>query len=94
MPVREAFRNLGSQGLAISEPGRGVRVASFRSAETREAIYPASARSYWHSSRRGMFCSDLGNMLYVMPPYCIDGGDLDTVYETLLDALDSVALAR
>ncbi|TIV87296.1 MAG: GntR family transcriptional regulator, partial [Mesorhizobium sp.] len=28
VPVREAFRRLEAQGLAISEPRRGVRVAS------------------------------------------------------------------
>lgn len=29
VPVREAFRRLEAQGLAIGEPRRGVRVASF-----------------------------------------------------------------
>lgn len=29
VPVREAFRRLEAQGLAVSEPRRGVRVASF-----------------------------------------------------------------
>ncbi len=36
VPVREAFRLLEAQGLAISEPRRGVRVASFDLAEVRE----------------------------------------------------------
>ncbi|OJU03823.1 MAG: GntR family transcriptional regulator [Rhizobium sp. 63-7] len=36
VPVREAFRRLEAQGLAISEPRRGVRVASFDIAEVRE----------------------------------------------------------
>lgn len=36
VPVREAFRRLEAQGLAISEPRRGVRVASFELAEVRE----------------------------------------------------------
>lgn len=36
VPVREAFRRLEAQGLAISEPRRGVRVASFDLAEVRE----------------------------------------------------------
>jgi DNA-binding GntR family transcriptional regulator len=36
VPVREAFRRLEAQGLAISEPRRGVRVASFDLGEVKE----------------------------------------------------------
>ncbi|WP_027998604.1 GntR family transcriptional regulator [Sinorhizobium arboris] len=36
VPVREAFRRLEAQGLAVSEPRRGVRVASFSHKEVRE----------------------------------------------------------
>ncbi|MBB3608589.1 GntR family transcriptional regulator [Rhizobium sp. BK602] len=36
VPVREAFRRLEAQGLAISVPRRGVRVASFDLKEVRE----------------------------------------------------------
>lgn len=36
VPVREAFRLLESQGLVVSEPRRGVRVAGFSLEEVRE----------------------------------------------------------
>lgn len=36
VPVREAFRILEAQGLAVSEPRRGVRVAGFSLEEVRE----------------------------------------------------------
>jgi DNA-binding GntR family transcriptional regulator len=36
VPVREAFRKLEAQGLAVSAPRRGVRVASFDLEEVRE----------------------------------------------------------
>jgi len=36
VPVREAFRRLEAQGLVVSEPRRGVRVARFDLAEVRE----------------------------------------------------------
>lgn len=36
VPVREAFRRLEAQGLAVSEPRRGVRVAAFSQEEVRE----------------------------------------------------------
>ncbi|WP_114389722.1 GntR family transcriptional regulator [Notoacmeibacter marinus] len=36
VPVREAFRRLEAQGLVVSEPRRGVRVAGFTQEEVRE----------------------------------------------------------
>ena len=36
VPVREAFRLLVAQGLAVSEPRRGVRVATFNLGEVKE----------------------------------------------------------
>ncbi len=36
VPVREAFRRLEAQGLAVSEPRCGVRVATFSLEEVRE----------------------------------------------------------
>ena len=36
VPVREAFRRLEAQGLVVSEPRRGVRVAGFTPSEVRE----------------------------------------------------------
>lgn len=36
VPVREAFRRLEAQGLAVSEPRKGVRVASFDLSEVKE----------------------------------------------------------
>ncbi|HEV7372378.1 GntR family transcriptional regulator [Arenibaculum sp.] len=36
VPVREAFRRLEAQGLAVSEPRRGVRVASFELSKVKE----------------------------------------------------------
>jgi DNA-binding GntR family transcriptional regulator len=36
VPVREAFRRLEAQGLAVSEPRRGVRVAAFDVSEIKE----------------------------------------------------------
>jgi len=43
VPVREAFRRLEAQGLAVSEPRRGVRVAAFDPAEMREVAEMRSA---------------------------------------------------
>jgi DNA-binding GntR family transcriptional regulator len=43
VPVREAFRRLEAQGLAISEPRRGVRVAAFGLEEVREVAQMRAA---------------------------------------------------
>lgn len=43
VPVREAFRRLEAQGLAVSEARRGVRVASFSLAEVLEVARMRSA---------------------------------------------------
>ena len=43
VPVREAFRRLEAQGLAVSEPRRGVRVASFDLKEVREVAQMRAA---------------------------------------------------
>src|SRR6478735_7220313 len=43
VPVREAFRRLEAQGLAVSEPRRGVRVAAFDLKEVREVAQMRAA---------------------------------------------------
>lgn len=43
VPVREAFRRLEAQGLVVSEPRRGVRVASFDIGEVREVALMRAA---------------------------------------------------
>lgn len=43
VPVREAFRRLEAQGLVVSEPRRGVRVASFDLKEVREVAQMRAA---------------------------------------------------
>ncbi|MFD1330088.1 GntR family transcriptional regulator [Mycoplana ramosa] len=43
VPVREAFRRLEAQGLVVSEPRRGVRVAAFDLKEVREVAQMRAA---------------------------------------------------
>ncbi len=47
VPVREAFRRLEAQGLAVSEPRRGVRVASFQLSEVRKSRKCARRWRFW-----------------------------------------------
>jgi adenosylmethionine-8-amino-7-oxononanoate aminotransferase len=40
---------------------------------------------------RGLLLRPLGNTIYVMPPYCVTGGELDLVYAAIRDAADRFA---
>ncbi len=58
--------------------------------------YPAEDKTYFSSLRdklyafflsRGILLRPLGNVLYVMPPYCIKLSELEWIYETLEETL-------
>jgi len=40
---------------------------------------------------RGLLLRPMGNTVYVMPPYCIDDGDLDTIYTAIGRAAKEIA---
>jgi len=40
---------------------------------------------------RDLLLRPLGNTIYVMPPYCITGAELDLVYDAIREAADSLA---
>ncbi|WP_267396753.1 MULTISPECIES: adenosylmethionine--8-amino-7-oxononanoate transaminase [unclassified Sphingomonas] len=40
---------------------------------------------------RDLLLRPLGNTVYVMPPYCIDAGDLDRVYDAIGEACEAMA---
>ena len=40
-------------------------------------------RFYKASLAQGVLLRPLGNTIYVMPPYCITGTELDLVYDTI-----------
>jgi len=61
--------------------------------------YQAEVSSYFHSIRdtlyqffldRGILLRPLGNVLYVMPPYCITAEQLQGVYEHIIFTLEGV----
>jgi adenosylmethionine---8-amino-7-oxononanoate aminotransferase len=35
----------------------------------------------------------LGNTIYVMPPYCVNGGELDLIYDVIRAAPDALKVA-
>lgn len=48
-----------------------------------EQLYP-------YFLERGILMRPLGNIIYLVPPYCISHEDLEYIYQTILDALDLI----
>lgn len=85
----------------LSTIGAHPRVERCRSLGTIAAFTVTSREqtSYLNSLRDSIynFCIDkgviirpLGNVVYIMPPYCITDEELDKVYSTLLSMLDTI----
>ena len=57
------------------------------------AISPSvGPRLYALFLERGVLLRPLGNTIYVMPPYCITGDELDLVYDAIRAAADAFGL--
>ncbi|MDE5451014.1 aminotransferase class III-fold pyridoxal phosphate-dependent enzyme, partial [Elizabethkingia meningoseptica] len=46
-----------------------------------EILYP-------YFLQRGILMRPLGNIIYLVPPYCTTEEDLNEIYQTILDALE------
>jgi len=52
------------------------------------ALGPALGRYF---RERGLLLRPMGNIVYVMPPYCIDDADLDAIYDAIAGAAREIA---
>lgn len=43
---------------------------------------------------RGLLVRPLGDVVYLMPPYCVTPDELDGLYDAILDAPDAIGIAR
>ena len=50
------------------------------------------ASLYQHFIAEGVILRPLGNVIYILPPYCITDGELQQVYKSILSALDKMAI--
>ncbi|KAB2920461.1 MAG: adenosylmethionine--8-amino-7-oxononanoate transaminase [Hyphomicrobiaceae bacterium] len=93
-PVLERVRRLGEMQEERLAPFRGdARFANVRRLGTIAALdlvsdsagYLADVgpRLYDFFVARGLLLRPLGNTIYVMPPYCIEAGDLDLIYAAI-----------
>ena len=57
-----------------------------------EADYfdPLGPTLYERFIKRGILLRPLGNVLYVLPPYCITAQELELVYDTITEVLDTI----
>jgi adenosylmethionine-8-amino-7-oxononanoate aminotransferase len=96
-PVMERIRALAAaQGERIAPFAGDRRFAAVRQLGTITALDLAVAdRGYLAGVGpklqsfflgRGLILRPLGNTIYVMPPYCTTGGELDLVYEAISEA--------
>ena len=45
---------------------------------------------YQYFIDKGVLLRPLGNVLYILPPYCISDQELNTVYNSIFEALEKV----
>ena len=50
-------------------------------------------RIYHYFLSRGILLRPMGNVLYLIPPYCITDAQLDFIYQTILEFLQTDAAA-
>jgi adenosylmethionine-8-amino-7-oxononanoate aminotransferase len=46
---------------------------------------------YEYFLKRDILLRPLGNVIYILPPYCIEAGDLHRIYDVIEEAIDAVA---
>jgi adenosylmethionine-8-amino-7-oxononanoate aminotransferase len=68
---------------------KGVILAFDVKSEYTDYFYnnPLKIRLYEACMRKGVLIRPLGNVVYVLPPYCITDDELDKVYETIIHSL-------
>jgi len=101
-PVRERIAAVAAHHARRLARLRGhARVTNIRQAGTIAAfditagkggyLSNLAPRLYDHFLAHDVLLRPLGNVVYVLPPYCIAETDLDRVYDVIEDALDTVA---
>ncbi len=62
--------------------------------KTEQTGYTSNIRSslYQHFISEGVILRPLGNVIYILPPYCITDAELQQVYKSILSALDKMAI--
>ena len=104
-PVRERVATLAAgQARRVEGFRRDPRFANVRSCGTITALDLRSAdigylaevgpklRAFFLA--RGLLVRPLGDVIYLMPPYCVTEAELDALYDAIAEAPDALELAR
>ncbi|KTT70615.1 adenosylmethionine--8-amino-7-oxononanoate transaminase [Sphingomonas endophytica] len=93
-PVLERVRLLGERQAArlaaldgVRNPRRLGTIAAFEIGAGEGYLADIAPRLLAFFRERDVLLRPLGDTLYVMPPYCIDETDLDTVYAAVSEAI-------
>lgn len=70
-----ALRNLRSRGTILA--------LDFHNKNETSYFNPVRDRLYDHFIEKGVLLRPLGNVIYIMPPYCITENELNTVYNAI-----------
>ena len=100
-PVLDRIAALGrAQRRRVEALGADTRFANPRACGTIAAVdLKTSASGYLAKvgpklraefMRRDVLLRPLGNVIYVLPPYCVTDADLDAVYQAIAEAADAV----
>jgi adenosylmethionine-8-amino-7-oxononanoate aminotransferase len=72
-------------------PRRAGTIAAFDVGEPGGYLSDLAPRMLAMFLERNVLLRPLGSTVYVMPPYCIDAGQLGTVYDSIGDVLDELS---
>jgi adenosylmethionine-8-amino-7-oxononanoate aminotransferase len=99
-PVQERIASLAArQQVRLDRLATHPRVHGARRIGTIAALEIGGGEGYLsavaprllaHFRERDLLLRPLGNTVYVMPPYCIEGADLDRVYAAIEEACDHI----
>jgi adenosylmethionine---8-amino-7-oxononanoate aminotransferase len=88
----ELFASSVSSHPSIKEVRQQGTIIAFelKTPENSSYFNTIQARAYEYYLSRGVFLRPLGNIVYIMPPYCITNDELHAVYSCILSSLDDL----
>ncbi len=77
---------------SVRNPRRTGTIAAFEVGAVDGYLSDLAPRMLALFRERNVLLRPLGNTIYVMPPYCIDDGQLDAIYDAIGQVLDAVGV--
>ena len=87
----ERLDRLASHAL-VHNPRRMGTITAFDVGEATGYLSDLAPRMLALFRERNVLLRPLGNTVYVMPPYCVDSGQLDQIYEAIEHVLNEIAV--